>query len=290
MPIEPTVFPVDLHMHSTASDGTDSPAVLLENVRAAGIRTFSVTDHDTIDGALTMEALVPADMTYVRGVEVSCYTEVEKCHILGYAYDPDCPAFQEVLEEGHRRRRAKFDQRVAWLASEHGIVLTKAEIEDLLAIGSVGKPHLGNLLARKGYAADKNEAITKFINPCPVTQDRVEAGFAIRGILAAGGIPVWAHPYGGTDEKEIPEDDFRRQLQLLLSEGIRGLECWYSHYPEEKVESLLAAAREHHLLVSGGSDYHGKNKPVWLGKLNGFGRVVPPEELTVLEALTARRA
>ena len=139
MPIEPTarkgaVFPVDLHLHSTASDGTDSPAELLANVRAAGIRTFSVTDHDTIGGALAMEALVPADMTYVRGVEVSCYTEVEKCHILGYAYDPDCPAFQEVLAEGCRRRRAKFDQRVAWLASEHDIVLTAGEIDVLQSL------------------------------------------------------------------------------------------------------------------------------------------------------------
>lgn len=281
---------VDLHMHSTASDGTDDVRRLLENVRAAGIRVFSLTDHDTIAGVSELEPLVPEDMTFIRGIEFSCITEVEKCHILAYDYDKDAPPFEEILQLGRDKRRNKLDRRLGFLAKEFGIEVPKGDRERLRALGSAGKPHLGNLLVSMGLAKDKREAIDKYIEPCKTESDRLDARRVIKAIRDAGGIPVWAHPYGGTDEREVPPEKFARQLSILLEAGLLGLECYYSKYGAQQVASLVAAAREHELFISGGSDYHGKNKNVSLGTLNDDGKPVREEDLTILAEWERRQS
>ncbi len=91
--------------------------------------------------------------------------------------------------------------------------------------GSVGKPHLGNLLVSEGYAPDKNSAIEKYINPCKTGTDRIDGGKVIKAILASGGVPVWAHPLGGTDERELSVWEFEKQLKVLLDAGLMGMEC-----------------------------------------------------------------
>ena len=122
----------DLHIHTTASDGADTPRVLAEKIAAAGLELFSVTDHDTIAGALEMEKLVPRGVRYIRGVEFSCVSPAGKCHILGYGYDPDHPAFRGALEEGRRLRLEKLDRRLEQLKRDHGIELTDAVRDALL--------------------------------------------------------------------------------------------------------------------------------------------------------------
>lgn len=266
---------IDLHMHSTASDGTDTIPELLQKILAAGIQAFSVTDHDTIAGAMEMQRIVPEGVTFLKGIEFSCITPEGKCHILGYRFDETAPAFQAILEEGRRRRQKKLERRLAFLKEQFGISFSAAEEEALRGMNSVGKPHLGNLLAAKGFAADKNEAIEKYINPCKTGSDRLDGAAVVGAILAAGGVPVWAHPLGGTGEKPVPRQQFARQLALLKGAGLQGLECWYSLYQEEQVDFLLEQAWKNGLLVSGGSDYHGRNKPVALGQLNAFGQKVP---------------
>ena len=250
---------VDLHIHTTASDGADTPRELAAKVAAAGLELFSVTDHDTVDGALEMEKFVPAGVWYIRGVEFSCVSPGGKCHILGYDYDPDHPAFRAALAEGRRLRLEKLDRRLDQLKTDHGIVLTEAERTWLLSRNSPGKPHLGRIIRDRGLAPDLDSAIRGFIRDVP-GRDRIEAQTAIEAITAAGGCPVWAHPLGGEGEKRLSSEKFENLLETLCGYGLRGLECRYSRYGRKESDFLLGHAAQRGLIPTGGSDYHGSNK------------------------------
>lgn len=274
---------IDLHIHSTASDGSDSVPGLLEKIRAAGIQTFSVTDHDTMTGAMEMDALASGDLWYIRGIEFSCITPRAKCHILGYGYDPADSVFLETLEQGRKLRQEKLRRRVEGLASRFGIILTDEESRWLNSQKSPGKPHLGRIIIKRGLAADLKTAIGIYVNPCGGGNDRIDAATAIRAISHAGGIPVWAHPLGGEGEKRLTEAEFFTQLELLTGYGIRGLECHYSRYTPAEADFLEEQAHRHGLLVSAGSDYHGTRKQnIHLGKLNTESRDVDPRRVTIL--------
>ena len=258
----------DLHIHTTASDGSDTPAQLAQMLRGAGIRLFSVTDHDTVDGTLEMEKLVPEGARFIRGIEFSCVSPVCNCHILGYGFDPAHPAFQAALEEGRFLRMDKLERRLKLMAENFGIVLTPEERRWLMSRNSPGKPHLGKILMDRGLCTDLSSGIRKYVQNVP-GRDRIEAETAVRAIEAAGGISVWAHPLGGEGERRLTPEKFEAQMQTLLGYGIRGMECWYSRYSMEEVRFLRSRAAEHGLIVTGGSDYHGMNKTgLDLGMLN----------------------
>lgn len=249
----------DLHIHTTASDGSDTPRALAGKI--AGLELFSVTDHDTIEGALAMEDLVPEGVRYLRGVEFSCITPAGKCHILGYNYDPDCPQFRAALNEGRQLRLEKLRRRLDRLKTEFGIDLTEAELLGLQNQNSPGKPHLGRILVDRRLASNLDEAIGRYLKKDPPGRDRIEAKTAVEAILAAGGFPVWAHPLGGEGEKRLTSEKFEALFAHLLDCGIKGLECRYSRYGREEREFLLARASSAGLVPTGGSDYHGINKP-----------------------------
>lgn len=276
--------PIDLHMHSAASDGTDSPLLLAETVKAAGIRTFALTDHDTAAGVRQLADRLPDGVTFIPGIEFSCKMTSGKCHILGFGCDMDSAAFQRALAEGSALRRTKLDKRLNFL-QEQGIVLPTEEMERLRQLPSVGKPHLGNLLVKYGFAANMQDAIRNTINLCKTGSSRIPAETAVKAILAAGGIPVWAHPLGGEGEKTVSPEQFDGMQKELSGYGLLGLECYYSKYPLAHCKELAETAREHKLLVSGGSDYHGANKPIAPGTLNADGAEIPSEWITVLKAL-----
>lgn len=276
---------IDLHMHSTASDGTDTPEELLEQIKEVGIRTFSLTDHDAIDGCAQMEAIIPEGITFVPGVEFSCITGAGKCHILGYGYRPDAPYMARALEAGRTLRLAKLTRRLEHLETVHKIRFSQEELNWLYSLHSPGKPHLAELIIKQGRAATGTEAIRAYIDGCKGGDDRIDAGVAIEGILGAGGVPVWAHPLGGEGEKHLSREAFAAQLGVLTGLGILGLECHYSRYTAEEVAFLREQAATHGLLISGGSDYHGTAKDIPLGTLNAYGQEVTEEELTVLNWL-----
>ena len=250
---------IDLHIHTTASDGSDSPAELAGKVARAGLQLFSVTDHDTIEGALAMEPLVPPGVRYVRGVEFSCTDPAGKCHILGYGYDPDHPAFRAALEEGRQLRLEKMRLRVEQLGRDIGLELTEAERTWLWSRRSPGKPHLGRILLDRGLADSIDSAIRTFIRDVP-GRDRIEAKTAVAAITASGGFPVWAHPLGGEGEKRLTPEKFENLLKALTGYGIRGMECRYSRYSAAEAAFLTDRALCLGLTPTGGSDYHGTNK------------------------------
>ena len=249
---------IDLHIHTTASDGSDSPAELARKV--AGLRIFSVTDHATIDGALQMENLVPQGTVYIRGVEFSCVSPAGKCHILGYGYDPRHPALLAALEEGRTLRLEKLQRRLEALRAHFGIILTDDELSRLYSLNSPGKPHLGKILLDRGLAETLDGAIQTYLKIRVPGRDRIDAGRAIAAIEKAGGRSVWAHPLGGEGEKRLTPGKFEDQLQTLLAAGLKGMECHYSRYSREEIQFLRDRAAAHGLTVTGGSDYHGINK------------------------------
>lgn len=278
---------IDLHIHTTASDGSDTPAQLLEKLRAAGIRTFSVTDHDTIDGTLEMERMVPGDLRFIRGIEFSCICSQGKCHILGYNFDPSDPTLQSALAQGRDLRLHKLDLRLEYMAKRFDFHLTEEEHAWLCSQNSPGKPHLGQILLRRGLAPTLDDAIKTYVNPCKLSgTDRISAEVAIRAITQAGGVPVWAHPLGGEGERRLTREQFEPRLAELMGYGIQGLECHYSRYSREDADFLTAQAAAHGLRVSGGSDYHGKNKAnLRLGQLSAELYAIDPAQITVLDVL-----
>ena len=277
---------VDLHIHTNASDGTDSPEQLLWNIQKAGITIFAVTDHDTIKGALKMKRIIPPGIKFIQGVEFSCITDSGvKCHILGLGYDEYNPDFREALRTGDSLRHEKFHLRIKLLRENFGITFDDDEIDSLLQTPGVGKPHIANMIVRKGLAEDKQDAIERYLDKCKTGNTRIPARLAVKAVNSAGGIPVWAHPLGGEGEKESTEEQFRITLRELISYGIKGLECWYSKYPVSKCKQLAMSAETSGLLTSGGSDYHGTNKTIPLGRLNSDNESIGYERLNILRRL-----
>ena len=276
---------IDLHLHSTCSDGSDSPAALAALVAARGMKTVSLTDHDTICGIADMKRSLPPAIRFITGVELSCYTECGKCHILGYGFDPTSPSLCALLEKSSRLRRDKLEAQLDYLKKVHHIMLEENEIAALRAHRGVGKPHLAALLVKRGLAADISEAIARYLNGCKTENERLPAAEAVAAVTDAGGIAVWAHPLGGEGERRLSDIEFQKRLKQLISDGIRGLECCYSRYGAPERDYLLSAATAHVLLVSGGSDYHGTVKNIGIGELSADGTTIPAETLTVLSAL-----
>ncbi len=257
---------IDLHMHSSVSDGSDSPAQLLAAVRSAGLGLFALTDHDAVKGCAALrELLEPGDPLFLPGVEFSCRDGEGKYHILGYGYDPQSPAILGLVEISHGLRLKKVHARLAFLEREFGFVFPEEERRRLLARDNPGKPHIGNLMVKLGYAESKEQAIREFINKLSLPDDFIRPEQAITGILAAGGVPVLAHPSYGDGDQLILGEEMDSRLRRLMGFGLQGLEAFYSGFTAKLTRELLELAGRYGLYVTAGSDYHGKNKLISLG-------------------------
>ena len=257
---------IDLHIHTTISDGTDTPEEILEQVREAGIGIFSITDHDAVRSSeIIPEKLKKDDPLFIPGSEFSCKDEGGKYHILGYGYDSSAPAIRQLVMKSHENRMSKVWDRLDALETVYGITFPEDEVMKLLARSNPGKPHMGNLMVKHGYAETKEIAIEQFIDKLPVKSRYIRPEEAIRAILDSGGIPVLAHPSYGSGSQRITGKDMEDRLLRLMEFGLQGIEAYYSRFSNELVEELLKLAGKYSLYVTAGSDYHGKNKPNALG-------------------------
>jgi 3',5'-nucleoside bisphosphate phosphatase len=261
---------VDLHTHSTASDGLYPPAELVRLAHAAGLRVLGLVDHDTTDGLEeAIEAGERLGVTIVPGIEIN--TELPNkqgdAHILGYYLQYADPAFQaniRTLREARVRRGERMVERLR----AQGLNVTWERVREL-GQGAVGRPHVARALMEGGYASSVSDAFDKYLSPGRpgyVPRYKVSAEDAVRLIKSAHGVPVLAHPAGipGLADAHLP---------ALLHAGLQGLECYYGQYDDVTVERLLELAGGFGLLPTGGSDYHGPNMhPTPLG-----GRYVPEE-------------
>ncbi len=257
---------LDLHMHSTVSDGTDTPEALLAYVKEAGIELFSLTDHDAIEGCRRILAIrTEGDPTFIPGIEFSCRDEEGQYHILGYGYDPDAAAINAVVSEGHAYRMRKITGRLDFLKERFGFTFSQEDVDRLLSLPNPGKPHIGNLMVRCGYAKTKEEAIIKFINQADFRDQYVRPEDAIQGILKSRGIPVLAHPPYGSGDQLILGEALEARVKKLMGFGLLGVEAFYSGFTDKLRGETLALAKRYGLYVTAGSDYHGSNKLIPLG-------------------------
>ena len=264
---------LDVHMHSTESDGTNSPEEFPDLIEKAGICIFSITDHDATDGAIRVEEMLAGKgaepgVLFTKGVEFSCRDDQGKYHILGYGYDIGKPFVQETVDKAHALRMSKVTGRLDFLKDEFGFRFYEEDKACLLALPNPGKPHIGNLMAEYGYAPNKDVAITDYINLYKEPNAYLSPQDAIDAITASGGIPVLAHPHFGNGSQRIYGKDLEDRLERLTAMGIQGVEAFYSGFSRDLISHTLSLAQKHNLYVTAGSDYHGANKTVPLGHTN----------------------
>ena len=258
---------IDLHLHTNISDGTNSPEELLAKVKEAGIDLFSVTDHDAVSACRIIREILPPDgPAFLTGVEFSCRDKDEdkgeenKYHILGYGFDPDEERFAEVLKKGSNVRVKKMEARLEHLKAD-GYSFSPEDERALFAHEKPGKPHLADLMVKCGYNQGDYQANMDILNEIKLPIDLyLSPKEAIEGILAAGGIPVLAHPVLGSGSEEIKEKKLVDRLQKLKDFGLQGIEGFYQTFEEDQRTEVLDLADRLKLYVTAGSDYHGLTK------------------------------
>jgi predicted metal-dependent phosphoesterase TrpH len=276
---------IDLHSHSTASDGSDSPAELVAIAARAGLTALALTDHDTVEGlGEAREAAAAAGVRLVQGCELSCEVGEATMHLLVYFLSDGPGPLQDRLV-GLQATRADRNRRIVAVLRDHGLDVTLDEILAEAGGGSVGRPHVAGVLVQKGYVASIQEAFDVWLakgKPAYLERDRLLPAEAIALAHASGAVTVLAHPTSlGFDAPALEEF-----VAGLAADGLDGMECEYGRYSPDLRASLRTMAARLALAVTGGSDYHGRYKPdISLG--TGTGDLNVPDDL--LEALEARR-
>lgn len=247
---------IDLHIHSTMSDGTLAPSEIVDLAFKKGLSAIAITDHDTVAGceeAISRGKAVGLEV--LSGVEVSVVYNGINLHLLGYLVDCENEKLFAALRtiQAARKRR---NHRILEKLQDIGISVSEAELNEVSAKGQTGRPHIALVLIKKGYVRSMDEAFEKFIGKegsCYVRRFVFELEEAVACIHGAGGIAVVAHPY------HLLKDDLESGeiIQELKNAGVDGLEAYYPTHGKPFRKQLIAAAKKHGLLVTGGSDYHG---------------------------------
>ena len=257
---------IDLHMHTTVSDGTDSPEQIVALAREAGLGIFSVTDHDALKaGRIIPPLLAEGDPAFVTGAEFSCRDEEGKYHILGYGFDPDAEPIRMLVETTHSLRIKKVRTRLDVLKRQFGFSFPEEEQRRLFALENPGKPHIANMMVRFGYAQSKDQAFRDYLNRLRMPSEYLRPEQVIPAILESGGIPVLAHPSYGDGDQLILGEEMDGRIRRLMDFGLRGAEAFYSGFTPLLCGEILSLAAKYGLYITAGSDYHGKNKLVTLG-------------------------
>lgn len=269
---------VDLHFHSTASDGRYKPAELIAKAAALGLKIVALTDHDSIEGiAPAMEAAKAyPDLTFIPGVEISTDLPDGEAHILGYFIDYTDPQFKKELEK-FRDSRTGRGRRMVEKLNAMGIKIDWARVQAIAGDGAIGRPHVAQAMLEKGYIQTFEEAFDKYIGhggPAYVEREKMTPGEAVKLILRAKGIPVLAHPFTVKDPVAMAKE--------LKAAGLMGIEAYYKDNMPAVTKATLQLAKKYGLIATGGTDYHGiSDNEVMLG-----GTDVPLEAAEKLMALS----
>ncbi|MEC9490222.1 MAG: PHP domain-containing protein [Halanaerobiales bacterium] len=252
---------IDLHMHTTASDGASTPEELVKKCIELGLETIAVTDHDNLTSVEEVQQLGQENgLNVVSGIEISTYRGDAEYHILGYFVDPENDALlglTEAILDSRVERTYKMIEKL----TEMGYPLEFKDVKKYATGVSLGRPHVARAMIDKGYIEEIGEAFTEeFIaggGKAYVEKKNILPAEAIEVILKAGGIPVIAHPYIINHGKALGKEEIAR----LKSVGLRGVEVYQTKHNEKITEKYKKIAEELDLLVTGGSDYHGENSP-----------------------------
>jgi predicted metal-dependent phosphoesterase TrpH len=276
---------IDLHTHTTFSDGSQSPTELVEEAARIGLSAVAVTDHDTVDGlAEALEAGERCGVEVVPGVEINLEHDRVTMDMLGYFLagmpTPELQAELAELRAYRDERNARMLERLA----ELGMPLDEDALAAAAENGAVGRPHIGEAMVRRGYASSISEAFELYLRrgaPAWVDRRRLALGPALRLLRASGALPVLAHP-------GIIRTDAAGLTHIVRDAargGMAGIECYYPLHDAETVERCLGLARRFALVPTGGSDYHGTVKPKARLGVASAGGPVPDHVLTDLRCL-----
>ncbi len=276
---------IDLHLHSTYSDGTNTPEELVALAAEAGLAAAVLTDHDTMEGTPRfLAAARAAGLRSLAGMEISADVPRRTVHLLAYGCDPAEPCLAAALarvRDGRAERNALILEKLGRLGAPISMEEVRAEAGNAEV---VGRPHIAAALVRRGFAEDRVDAFRRFLGrgaPAYAERYRLSPEEALSLVAGAGGVVSLAHPAStGYNPAEL-----RRFVGRLAEHGLAGIECLYTGYLPNQVEEYVGLAREFGLLVTGGTDYHGDNKPgIRIGV--AYGRLKVP--LSAFEALEAR--
>jgi len=257
---------IDLHCHSTASDGTLTPAELVRAGAAAGLDVMAITDHDTTGGWEAAAAARPEGLRLVRGAELSCRWHGAQpaipLHMLAYLFDPREPRLAADLVALRSDREQRAEKIVAKLRAD-GVPITWDEVYGYAAGGSVGRPHIAQALIRAGLVRTTNEAFaSRWLGARYfVPKADLDVFEAVRAVRAAGGVPVFAHPRATVRGRVVPD----RLIEELAEAGLFGLEADHEDHSPAEAAEVRALAERLGLVVTGSSDFHGTHKTVRLG-------------------------
>ena len=274
---------IDLHVHSTASDGRHRPEEVVRLAARLGLAVISITDHDSVDGVAP--ALRAAEkhppLLVIPGVECSTDVPHGEVHLLGYYIDYANPELVTKLASFRNSRKARAQKMIARLATM-GVHIEWKRVREIAGAGSVGRPHIAQAMHEKGYVPSIKEAFNRYIGrdgPAYVEREKMTPDEVVELITRGGGLAVLAHP------ADIAALD--HLIPRLQRAGLAGLETYYNNYPPDTIARLASMARRHSLIATGGSDYHGIDD---LTETPLGGVAVPPECVDRLQALHQKRS
>ena len=270
---------IDLHVHSTCSDGTLSPTELVDYAIQKGLSAFALTDHDCVEGLdtiLSYAKSLPNAPEIIPGIELSTDENGQEVHMVGLFIDHHNPEFNQYLQEFIASRTTR-NKKMCHLLQEHGMNITYEELEAEFPGAVLTRAHYAKLLMKHGYVKSIKEAFERFLGdhcPCYVSREKITPVMAIDLIKKAGGLAILAHPilYHMSDAR------LDALVQKLKEAGLTGIEAIYSTYSPAEERHIRKLAAKYDLLVSGGSDVHGENKP-GLDLGTGYGKLYVPEEV-----------
>ena len=275
---------VDLHLHTTYSDGRLTPTQLVDLVAQRGLRVVAVTDHDSTEGlAEAMEAAAKyPDLTIIPGIELSTDTPGNEIHVLGYFINYADSGFQSTLSEFREGRLDRASRMVSNL-EKLGISIDWERVLELSDGGAVGRPHIAQAMVEKGYIKYPQEAFEKYIGrngPAYAERPKLTPGDAVKMILEVDGLPVLAHPARYVDNPG-------GHLPGLKEAGLVGMEVYYKDYTLEEIGELLGLCNKYDLIPTGGTDYHALGTP---GEMEPGSAGPPLEVARKLFSLSGREA
>ena len=244
---------VDLHIHSTASDGKLTPAEIVQEAAERGLTFIALADHDTIDGIVQAQTEVKSfpDLKVIPGVEISTDIPQGEVHVLGYFIDYADPQLKTALDRFRNSRIVRAQGMIAKL-EKLGVNIDWQRVQEIAGGSSIGRPHIAQAMLEKGYITSMKQAFTDYIGrdgPAYVEREKMTPAEAVELILKAKGLPVLAHPLTTGDAEAMTKE--------LKPAGLIGIEAYYDDYTPEETKRLVGLANKYNLIVTGGSDYHG---------------------------------
>ena len=273
---------IDLHTHSRISDGSESPATVVELAKAAGCSALALTDHDRFDGlAEARKRADELDIELVPGVEISCHWNIGTMHMLVYFVDQRSTPLAGTLVEMQMAREDR-NKKIIALMNSNGIDITYEELAEEGGGSGLGKPHFARLMVKRGIVSNLQEAFDKYLEKGKeyyvhkITNSPEEM---IDLALASGGVPVLAHPYSvSADEKMVPE-----YIEKWVDAGLAGIEAYYGRYVPAQRRKLIDLAHSLGIIATGGSDFHGEYKPDLSVGVGRGDLLVPYEVLSAIK-------